>query len=1298
MKSRKRQTKNRSLNYQILEARQMLTVNVGQTIPDTSTFDPTSAFVNPDISGDIGPNHTIETVNGEYDVRLVDGTLVQRRTMQQFWQSAGADIVVGFDELNNPLLGSIEDTRVLYDTDTGNWFVTSVLADTDGSAIAGNQILLAVSRTSNPVDGFQSVQFVGDTENGLNYNSSATLAVDGRGVFITTNNEIDPFNTSVSVYAIPKFDLTGIAPSLSNLERFENMDSAVYGNTIQFATDADGDNPRSLGLGTFDSGSNQLSVIEVVNLGTGLEVMLTNTTVDVETYTTAPDGRQPNDVERLSNVSPDITGNAVEFAGYLWTTHSVEGSGNNSAARWYQIDTENLALVDSGLIEDTNLDFLYPSIDVSSEGMIAVGFTGTGLEQSASSMMAMGFVTFGLDTVATASFSDSIGTIVAGQDNFVIGVDNPWGEYSSTHFDPDDPFSAYTFQQYVSGDDQWSTSIGQANLLAMLPTLNADDNDNDVVLQLSATNSELLEVVIDGVVTDVFELASLAFIDDFTIGLLTINLGDGDDTVTLDNSNGEFNGFNFDIAGESGHDSIFTTDSDTSFLVVTGSTVFGDDSYSGEFLGEEITSGAGTDDFSIALDATIESDWTILSGAGNDIFTLTSNVQGTLELNGGEGDDSYALPLSTLSVVTVIDSIDAENDSLLATGSGFDDELTINNETLIFNSEEIQVFDLFEGLEQVDFDGGGGDDIINIQAIADDLRVLGGDGDDVFNISSNAPANDGNTTEILGALTVDGGDGTNRLNVSNSGGIPVNAVVTTDQISGMTVLPITFTGNFGTGTDGTPGIVLTGSNIASDSFDIRQMLAGNSLLALGLAGEDVFNVRSATIGDVYVDGGANADTYRTTFASENDHSVKVIDSGTDDGRDRYSIRVTQADDTFTVRNLNINSNRNFLNWNENLENLVIDTLGGRDIVTVGSNVAQFVRIALDEGDDVGIVDGSLGISTIKFQGEAGDDQFDFQNSVAASFVQALGGDGNDEFLVGATSFARSRVDGMNGDDSVQVFFAARDNRRVNARDTGDGTDELLITGTMAADRVDLRNKLVSRDGEFVTYDANTDAFDMELIGSNDVLNIFGSSVLEFDANLGVGNDTVNVFSTSTPNATVGFDVSLSSGNDSANIFRIAENARVHLFGQTGNDVFNVGSNSADNDGSLTRIRGELFVQGGSDTPGVDTLQVNDFAALANFSYTISDTQFASSGTVDRPFNGFAHSGMEFIFAGGTDSNNTFFVTPSTTAVIRVLGKGGFDRLVLNSDEPREIFGDASEGFIEFSQGSKNVSFLGLEEI
>ena len=41
---------------------------------------------------------------------------------------------------------------------------------------------------------------------------------------------------------------------------------------------------------------------------------------------------------------------------------------------------------------------------------------------------------------------------------------NRWGDYSATTLDPDDPFTFWTIQEWVSGTDIWSTQITELKL------------------------------------------------------------------------------------------------------------------------------------------------------------------------------------------------------------------------------------------------------------------------------------------------------------------------------------------------------------------------------------------------------------------------------------------------------------------------------------------------------------------------------------------------------------------------------------------------------------------------------------------------------------------------------------------------------------------------------------------------------------------------------------------------------------------------------------------------------------------
>src|SRR5690606_22388051 len=87
--------------------------------------------------------------------------------------------------------------------------------------------------------------------------------------------------------------------------------------------------------------------------------------------------------------------------GSLWAVHAVQGSTGNSALRWYEIDSDTGSVLQSGLLEDPNVDYLDASIAVNPMGAVVIGFTGTGPGQNPSAMAIYGSTAGGVTTFQT---------------------------------------------------------------------------------------------------------------------------------------------------------------------------------------------------------------------------------------------------------------------------------------------------------------------------------------------------------------------------------------------------------------------------------------------------------------------------------------------------------------------------------------------------------------------------------------------------------------------------------------------------------------------------------------------------------------------------------------------------------------------------------------------------------------------------------------------------------------------------------------------------------------------------------
>jgi hypothetical protein len=145
---------------------------------------------------------------------------------------------------------------------------------------------------------------------------------------------------------------------------------------------------------------------------------------------------------------------------------SVDG---RAALRWYKIDADTLSLESEGVIADDTLDLIYGSIAANEFGDIVVGMTGSSESQYASAYAVVG----NTDELGSVTFGD-LQLLKAGVDDYerLDGSSrNRWGDYSATVLDPSDPYTFWTFQEWVSGDNAWSVQITEINVVPEPGTL-----------------------------------------------------------------------------------------------------------------------------------------------------------------------------------------------------------------------------------------------------------------------------------------------------------------------------------------------------------------------------------------------------------------------------------------------------------------------------------------------------------------------------------------------------------------------------------------------------------------------------------------------------------------------------------------------------------------------------------------------------------------------------------------------------------------------------------------------------------
>ena len=1283
-RNHRKKSKQNQVDYQQLEPKNLLAVDVGVQF-DASVLDVNTTEEQPAIAGDVGIDHIVELINGSYRVYdRTGGTVLEESTFLEFWTNTGAT----FDPA-----AQFADPRLVFDATSNRWFATT-FEPADSGAFVDGEFYLAISVSADPTDGWRSVQF--DASPGpLTIERASGLSVDGNAVYVTTSIQ-DVFNPpgSQAIFAFPKNDLLGAFPSIANVHRFEVLNQAVFGEQIQIGRENGNVDGRASGLAAFSAGGNTLSKVDLVgNLSGSGNVTLSRVDITVPTYLPGPEGRQPGGARELTSTSPLFTSGTYSANGYIWAVHAIQGSSGNSAVRWYQIDEVTNQLANTGTFDNPDVDYLAPSIAVNQFGTgVSIGFTATGPSLAPSSFTAHGFVNYATSSgTPDVEFSFPIQEIEEGAVAYEridpATNENAWTIYSSTVVDPLDQFGFWNFNQVANSADTWRIHVSEAGIFDISPTISADATDNVIVLRQSDQNDNWIEVIVDGSLANVYEMTA--------IDELTVLAGGGDDLIVIDQTFGEiFAEELIEIRGGDGTDTIRYFDSNDHDFNLNGNGTGVIDNTIQIFEMEVVIGGDGDDNFTVQTSAT---DWVIQGDDGNDFIFVLPSATGMLTLEGQGGDDTYRIPLVNVPNIEITDSVDDEFDRVTGYGGDEGNVITIDGNLVTVDGIDLSRLTTYVGIESTSVDATGGNDEFRILSTLGSISVLGGDGNDTFFVSSDAPTNEGNTDGIVGNLAIDGGAGVSRLVVSNFSGSASDVVVRDGLITGLTVNPISYTGEFST-VAGQAGITLIGSSsTAQNRFDVRTLNANDSLEILGGAGNDIFTVRRLVDGRVFLDGQEGTDTYRTSAAGHG-RTVNYNDSGIGD-LDRIALSLTDDVDDFLISNEQINLIGEFFLWDQNIEKVIVDTRSGNDSVRIGNSDSQFVTVNLGLGNDEVILQNSNGIDGIRLSGGTGNDRFDFRGGQFATFVNAFGEAGNDEFIISSSSFSRARVDGGEGSDDVDITFSRRAGRRIDATDSGaGGNDTLVVRGTEFIDRVDMLATAVIRGGEPVIYSSNTEELTLDTGGNFDAVNVFGLSVASTNIVTRGGSDIVNIVRTATVDpGTVNLTVDLGNGNDTTNVEAIAANTNVLVFGQSGSDFVNVGSTLAQDSGNLNRINGNLRVNGGL---GQDTVYINDNGATANYAYFLSGsvlTNLARDASATRTlFSAVRFDEVERVRFDASQGDNFVSLAESTTTEFIVDGNASADFLFVNGDiENRELTAGSQSGRYRFFDGSRDVTFVGF---
>lgn len=415
-----------------------------------------SGFIPPDTMAAVGPNHIVEAINGNVEIiNKTTGASIQTMSLNAFLTN-----VAGLPQINNGRF----DPRIIYDPPSERWFLLAIDnvidADNDGTNEAANNFYVARSDTDDPTGDWDGVTFNADSVGVLEFHDYPTMGVDADGVFSCTQDFDGGGNESC--YSIPKADLLLAAPTAANLTRFEATPAGLPAVTGSWQPSVN----RGLSIGRAPLLGSTGGALRRTNIfGATAAGATLGTAVPIAGdpgHTAPPAARQPDDsdagdgLETIENVAPRFVGNVIVVGGSIWAVHAVEGpaAGANSGLRWYQINEATNTIIQTGVIEDPNVDYHEPSIAVNQFGQVVIGYTCSGANLPASACASVGTTTAGVTTfVAPAILFTGSGTYYR---DFCTppgcSERNRWGDYSAVVVDPVDPGTFWVFQEYTAQD------------------------------------------------------------------------------------------------------------------------------------------------------------------------------------------------------------------------------------------------------------------------------------------------------------------------------------------------------------------------------------------------------------------------------------------------------------------------------------------------------------------------------------------------------------------------------------------------------------------------------------------------------------------------------------------------------------------------------------------------------------------------------------------------------------------------------------------------------------------------------
>ncbi|MGC2494460.1 choice-of-anchor D domain-containing protein [Candidatus Binatus sp.] len=418
----------------------------------------------PDTQVAAGPNNIFEVIN----------------VVGKIYDKSGNTVLATFNlnhlfNMNIDLFSS--DPRIEYDTISGRWFVSFLILDTTDITTAQNgSFNLAVSKDSNPLDGFfvYSIETPGDFPDQPSLGFNDDKIVTGGNSFSCDpdcndgpyeGNEFLVWNKSELLAGDMTID-TDFNPPGQDTSDFPIIPAKSRSSTSTlwmlsaFGTEPNPPHPPIV--------LDELNIWSVTGVpGIGMGSSATDTIATITDFTDPPSALQKSGGGNPIDTGDQRLLDVVFRDGDLW------GSGNDACKPSGDTTTraclQYFEVLTGGVNPVVNQDFsfgtkaaydYYPSVDLDSSDDLISSFS-----QSSSTEFASAFV----DGRLAGDPVNTLGTPVLFQAGAQAYNGTRWGDYSGAGIDPNDQTAIWVAGEYATGAAtglNWGTWIAEARVLA----------------------------------------------------------------------------------------------------------------------------------------------------------------------------------------------------------------------------------------------------------------------------------------------------------------------------------------------------------------------------------------------------------------------------------------------------------------------------------------------------------------------------------------------------------------------------------------------------------------------------------------------------------------------------------------------------------------------------------------------------------------------------------------------------------------------------------------------------------------